>query len=82
MFCVKKPVMLVELLLQLKIAAIQDSGKRTVCKQCEGKIVNCYRMFTELREALAGGRALVEGQRLIASSALSHKHLRQPVLVV
>ena len=57
MFCVKKPVMLVELLLQLKIVAIQDSGKRTVCKQCEGKIVNCYRMFTELRETLAGGRA-------------------------
>ena len=74
--------MLVESLLQLKIVAIQDSGKRTVCKQCEGKIVNCYRMFTELREALAGGRALVEGERLIASSALGHKHLRQPVLVV
>ena len=36
----------------------------------------------ELQEALAGGRALDKGERLIASSAPGHKHLRQPVLVV
>ena len=46
------------------------------------KILNCYRMFAELREALEGGRALDKGERLIASSAPGHKHLRQPVLVV
>ena len=56
---------IVELLLELRIVVIQDSedGKRTVCKQCARKIVNCYRMFAELWEALAGGRALDEGER-------------------
>ena len=44
--------------------------------------MNRYRMLEELREALAGGRSLDEGERFIASSALGHKHLRQPVLVV
>ena len=48
----KKPIILVELLLQLRIVLLQDSedGKRTVCKKCARKIVNCYRMFAELRE--------------------------------
>ena len=55
-----KCIILVELLLDLRIVVIQDceDGKRTVCKKCTGKIVNCYRMFVELREALAGVRAL------------------------
>ena len=80
----EKPIIPVELLFELRIVVIQDSenGKRTVCKQCARKIVNSYRMFAELREALAGGRALDEGERFIASSAPGHKHLRQPVLVV
>ena len=80
----EKPIILVELLFELRIVVIQDSedGKRTVCKQCARKIVNSYRMFAELREALAGSRALDEGERFIASSAPGHKHLRQPVLVV
>ena len=39
-------------------------------------------MFAELWEALAGGRALDKGERLRASSAPGHKHLRQPVLAV
>ena len=42
------------------------------------KIVNCYRRFAELREALAGQGH--RGERLIASSAPGHKHLRQPLL--
>ena len=56
----EKPIIVVELLFELRIVVIQDSedGKRTVCKQCARKIVNCYRMFAELQEALAGGRAL------------------------
>ena len=37
-------------------------------------------MFAELREALAGGRALDKGERLRASSALGHKHLRHLVV--
>ena len=62
----EKPIILVELLLELRIVVIQDSedGKRTVCKKCARKIVNCYRMFAELREALAGGRALDEAKDL------------------
>ena len=44
--------------------------------------MNRYRMFAELREALAGGRALDEDERFIASSAPGHKHLREQVLVV
>ena len=35
----------------------------------------------ELQEALAGGRALDKAERLTASSAPGHQHLRQPVLV-
>ena len=57
MFCVKNLSFLVELLFELRIVVIQDSedGKGTTCKKCARKIVNCYRMFAELREALAGG---------------------------
>ena len=53
-----------ELLLELSIVVIQDSedGKRTVCKKCARKIVNCYRVFAELRETLASGRALDEAK--------------------
>ena len=56
----KKPVILVELFLELRIVVIQDSedGKRSVCKKCARKIMSCYRMFTEFREAFAGGGAL------------------------
>ena len=52
----EKPIILVELLLELRIVAIQDSedGKRTVC----------YRMFAELREAVVGGRALDKAKGL------------------
>ena len=85
----EKLIILVELLLKLRIVVIQDSedGERTVCKKCARKIVNCYRMFAELREALASGRTLDKGEKLIASScfkssAPGHKYLRQPVLVV
>ena len=78
----EKPIILVESLFELRIVVIQDSedGKRTACKKCARKIVNCYRMFAELREALAGGRALDKGERLIASSAPGHKHLRHLVV--
>ena len=38
----EKPIMLVELLLELRIIVIQDSedGKKTVCKKCARKKVN------------------------------------------
>jgi len=60
----KKPVILMELFLELRIVVIQDSedGKRSVYKKCARKIMSCYRMFTELRETLAGGRALDEAK--------------------
>ena len=78
----EKPIILVELLFELRNVVIQDSedGKRTACKKCARKIVNCYRMFAELREALADGRALDKAERLIASSAPGHKHLRHLVV--
>ena len=46
------------------LSFIQDGedGKRSVCKKCARKIVNCYRMFTEFREAFAVGRALGEAK--------------------
>ena len=71
----QKPIILVEILFELRIVVIQDSedDKRTACKKCDRKIVNCYRMFAELREALAGGRALERGERLTASSTPGHK---------
>ena len=76
----EKPIILVELLLELRIVVIQDSedGKRTVCKKCARKIVNCYRMFAELREALASGRALDKGERLIASSCFKRSRPQIP----
>ena len=80
----QKPVILVELLFELRIVVIQDSedGKRFAksCKKCARKIVNCYRMFVELRVALADSRALDKGKRLRASSPLGHKHLRHLVV--
>ena len=84
----EKPIILVELLLKLRIVVIKDSedGERTVCKKCARKIVNCYRMFAELREALASGRTLDKGEKRIASSCFkikrSRPQIRQPVLVV
>ena len=55
-------------------------AKGLLAKKCTRKIVNCYRMFAELREALAGGKALDKGERLIASSTPGHKHLRHLVV--
>ena len=51
-----------ELLLELRIVVIQDSedGKKSVGKKYTTKRVNCYRMFAELREGLAGSRAFDE----------------------
>ena len=62
----ENPIILVELLLEFRIVVIQASedGKRTVCKKCTRKTVNCYRMFAELREALVGGRALDKAKGL------------------
>ena len=61
----EKPIILVQLLLGHENCC-QDSedGKRTVCKIRARKIVDCYRMFAELREALAGGRALDKAKDL------------------
>ena len=61
------------------IFKIVKMEKGLLAKKCAGKIVNCYRMFAELREVLEGGRALDKGERLIASSAAGHKHLRHLV---
>ena len=59
---------------------IVKMAKGLLAKKCARKILNCYRMFAGLREALAGGRALDKGERLIASSAPGHKHLRHLVV--
>ena len=61
---------------------IVKMAKGLLAKKWARKIVNCYRMFAELQEALASVRALDKAKRLRASSAHGHKHLRQPVLVV
>ena len=61
---------------------IVKMAKGLLAKKCARKTVNCYRMFAELREVLVGGRhrALDKGERLIASSAPGHKHLRHLVV--
>ena len=59
---------------------IVKMAKGLLTKKCARKIVNYYRMFAELREALAAGRALDKGERLTASSAPGHKHLRHLVV--
>ena len=45
---------------------IVKMAKGLLAKKCARKILNCYGMFAKLREALAGGRALNKGERLIA----------------
>ena len=62
----EKPIILVELLFELRIVVIQDTedGKRTTCKNCARKTVNCYRMFAELSEALAGTQQMRKTYRL------------------
>ena len=59
MFCVKKNLSF----LWNNCPSCED-GKRTVCKICARKIVNYYRMFAELREALASCRALNKAKDL------------------
>ena len=61
----------------------QDSedGKRTVCKICARKIVNCYRMFAEYTGGIGRWQGTQQGERLIASSAPGHKHLQQTGLI-
>jgi len=58
----EKPAILVELLLELRIVVIHWRSVKTAnglfAKKCTRKVVNCYRMFTEFREAFAGGGAL------------------------
>ena len=61
---------------------IVKMAKGLLAKKCARKIVNCYRMFPELWEALAGGRALDKGERLIATSTPGHKHLRHLVVQI
>ena len=60
----QKSIILVELLFELRIVVIQDSedGKRTACKKCARKIVNCYRMFTELQRRPSTKRVLFSDQ--------------------
>ena len=41
---------------------IVKMAKGLFSKKCARKIVNCYRVFAELREALAGDRALDEAK--------------------
>ena len=74
----EKPIILVELLLEFTIVVIQDSedGKRTVCKKYARKIVNCYRMFAELQEALAGVKALDKAKDLCTSQFQNHPSRR------
>lgn len=48
--CDGKPVVFAELLRVLGIVLVQDRP-RSVCKKCARKIVNCYKLFTELQQA-------------------------------
>lgn len=45
-----KPVVIAELLLDIGIGVVQDR-RSSVCKRCARKIVNCYKLFTELQQA-------------------------------
>ena len=59
--------------LKLSIVVIQDNkdGKRSVCKNCARKKVNCYRMFMELRQG-EGFQAL---QKLLLQPVLGVQSL-------
>ena len=48
--CNGKPIVFADLLRVLGIVLVQDR-QRSVCKKCARKIVNCYKLFTELQQA-------------------------------
>ena len=54
--CNGKPVVFAELLRVLGIVLVQDR-QRSVCKKCARKIVNCYKLFTELQQAFIHGES-------------------------
>lgn len=76
-----KPVILVQLLLDLKIIVSHD-GSSSVCKKCARKIVNCYKLFVELKQAfvvdLAVEKAKESGPRTPTRERYSARHQRSP----
>lgn len=56
-----KPVILAQILLELKIIVSHD-GSSSVCKKCARKILNCYKLFVELEKAFAVVSAVEEAK--------------------
>ena len=76
-----KSIILAQLLLDLKITASHD-GSSSVCKKCARKIVNCYKLFVELKKAFAVGSAVENakesGPRTPTRERYSARHQRSP----
>ena len=76
-----KPVILAQLLLDLKIIVSHD-GSSSVCRKCARKIVNCYKLFVELKKGFAGGLAVEKakesGPRTPTRGRYSAGHQRSP----
>ena len=62
-----KPVILAKLLADLGIVVVQHR-QRSVCKKCARKIVNCYKLFTELRKPFVVGLAREKSEEISNSS--------------
>ena len=73
-----KPVILAKLLADLGIV-VQDR-QRSVCKKCARKIVNCYKLFTELRQPFVVGLAREKSEEISNSSPQLPERDRRRVL--
>ena len=76
-----KPVILAQLLLDLKIIVSHD-GSCSVCKKCPRKVVNCYKLFVELKKAFvvdsAVEKAKESGPQTPTRERYSARHQRSP----
>ena len=76
----EKPVILAQLLLDLKIFVSHDSSS-SVCKKCARKIVNCYKLFVELEKAFAVGCAVEEANESAPRTPTRERFLLLPTVL-
>ena len=72
-----KPVILAKLLQSLGICVALN--RRSVCKKCARKVVNCYKLYKELKEAFED-TAVEETQSTSSSVASLQNRRRGPVV--
>jgi len=72
-----KPVILAQILLDLKIIVSHD-GSSSVCKKCARKILNCYKLFAELEKAFAVVSAVEEAKESAPRTPTRERYSARP----